>query len=295
MNGGGLEILDARRSAVGELPVRRALPARGRRTIGAWCFLDHMGPATYRLDARYDVAPHPHIGLSTVTWLFEGGLVHRDSLGSEQLIRAGELNVMSAGEGVVHSEENPGLVRGELHGVQLWVAQPNSTRHGPPAFEHHAALPRFDLARGEVTVVLGAMGGVDSPGRRDGELVGAQLRLARGVSVVPLRASYEYGLVVAQGAMEVAGSWMEPGRLVYLAPGRDELALRAREATLAVLVGGEPFDEDVVMWWNFVARTREEISEAYESWAKGGDRFAPVASSLTRVEVGPPPWHLGRR
>ncbi len=286
---------EARTGHVGELVVHRALPARQRRTVGAWCFFDHMGPASYSVDARYDVAPHPHIGLQTVTWLFEGAMVHRDSLGSEQMIRPGQLNLMTAGRGLAHSEENPGLTSGDLHGVQLWVALPSGVREGPSAFEHHEDLPVVEVAHGEITLLLGALAGTTSPARTFSELVGAQVRLGPGETTVPLVASFEHAIVVTRGALKVDGAPIEPGRWAYLGTGRGEVALRAREETTAILVGGVPFDETIVMWWNFVARTHQEITDAYESWAKRDERFADVGSSLARIEVVASPWHAARR
>jgi quercetin 2,3-dioxygenase len=147
-------VTPSREAKVGGLRVRRALPRRERRTVGAWCFVDHMGPAPVSNTETFDVAPHPHMGLQTVTWLLAGEVVHRDSLGSEQVIRPGQLNLMTAGHGVSHSEEHTGAYRGDLHGVQLWVAQPEFSRHGPPEFEHHAELPRVDLGPGSVATVL---------------------------------------------------------------------------------------------------------------------------------------------
>jgi redox-sensitive bicupin YhaK (pirin superfamily) len=159
-----VEVTPSREALVGDSTVRRALPTRGRRTVGPWCFLDHAPEAL--VDARragMRVGPHPHIGLQTVTWLLDGEVVHRDSIGSEQSIRPGQLNLMSAGRGVVHAEETPASYRGRLHGVQLWVAQPERTRHGPPAFEHHGELPRVELDNAIATVIVGAFAGTPSP------------------------------------------------------------------------------------------------------------------------------------
>ncbi|MGB7104072.1 MAG: pirin family protein [Acidimicrobiales bacterium] len=290
-----MDVTDSRSTRVGELSVRRALPTRGRRSVGAWCFVDHMGPASFSLENRYDIAPHPHIGLQTVSWLFDGELVHRDSLGSEQLIRPGELNLMTSGEGIAHSEENPGVTSGQLHGVQLWVALPSSTRHGLSAFEHHKDLPTRELSSGTATVLVGDAEGVVSPARRDSDLVGIELRLRKGTSVVPLTTAFEYAMVVTRGAVDVDGTRVEPGHLAYLGGGRSELRVSVIDNSVAMLIGGVPFDETFVMWWNFVARTQEEISDAYESWMKSDERFGRVASSLSRVEVGPPPWFRANR
>lgn len=290
-DGAEVEISESRSSEVGALRVRRALPRRGRRTVGAWCFLDHMGPVDVA-GGGVGIAPHPHIGLQTVTWLVAGEMLHRDSLGSEQLIRPGELNLMTAGHGVAHSEEGTGY-RGELHGVQLWVAQPSATRDGAPAFEHHAELPRLDVGQATATVLVGRVADAASPARRDTEHVGVDLEL-RGPATLPLERRFEHALVVLSGAVAVDGHVVEPGRLAYLGTGRDELGLSLaageRAPARAILVGGAPFDEPVLMWWNYVARSRDEITAAHRDWTARHERFGAVASPLPPVDVGPPPW-----
>jgi redox-sensitive bicupin YhaK (pirin superfamily) len=285
-----VEVSESRSAQVGVITVRRALPRRGRRTVGAWCFVDHMGPAEVGEDGGIDIGPHPHIGLQTVTWLHAGEVLHRDSLGSEKLIRPGELNLMTAGNGVVHAEERTGRYRGRLEGVQLWVAQPGETRHGTAAFEHHAALPQVELEEAVATVLVGTLAGVTSPARRDTDHVGVDLVLRPGTSTVPLEPGHEHALVCTSGAVEVQGTAVGPGRLAYLGAGRDELVLRAAADSRVLLLGGPPFPEAVLMWWNFVARTQAEVTEAQREWAAGGPRFGVVASSLPRIEVGPPPW-----
>src|SRR5215217_5825530 len=185
-----VEITPSRESVVGAMRVRRALPRIGRRTVGAWCFADHMGPELVTETRGLDIGPHPHTGLHTVTWLVAGEVLHRDSLGSEQVIRAGQLNLMTAGEGVTHSEEATGRYRGQLHGVQLWVAQPEATRHGAAAFEHHAAL------------------------------VGADMALGPGAGSWPLAPSFEHALVVLDGQVLVDEQVVRPGELAYLGVGR---------------------------------------------------------------------------
>jgi redox-sensitive bicupin YhaK (pirin superfamily) len=249
-----------------------------------------MGPAPIDEMHGLDVAPHPHIGLQTVTWLVEGQALHRDSLGTEQVITAGELNLMTAGRGVSHSEEGTGRYRGGLQGVQLWVAQPSTTRDGAPAFEHHGELPRVEFDAAVATVLVGDAGGAVSPARRDTDHAGVDLDLRPGSSTLPLRPDYEHALVVVTGAVAVDGTVVEPGHLAYLGVGRDELGLTTRTMTRAVLVGGIPLDEPVLMWWNFVARTRDEIARAHADWMAATDRFGTVASPLPRIEVGPPPW-----
>ncbi len=285
-----VEVTESRHEQVGRLPVRRALPRRERRTVGAWCFVDHMGPAPVSEQAGIDIGPHPHIGLHTVTWLLAGEVLHRDSLGSEQVIRPGQLNLMTAGHGVAHAEEGTGRYRGELHGVQLWVAQPSATRHRRPAFEHHAELPRVELGAATATVLVGDLAGAVSPGRRDSDLVGADLDLRRPGAVMPLRSSFEYALVVFSGAVTLDRRLIKPGHLAYLGIGRDECRLSTDDRARALLVGGIPFPEPILMWWNFVGRTQDEISAAARDWRADSGRFGAVASALPRIHVGPPPW-----
>jgi redox-sensitive bicupin YhaK (pirin superfamily) len=226
-----LEVSESRIREVGGVTVRRALPRRERRTVGAWCFLDHFGP----VQTGMEVGPHPHIGLQTVTWLVEGEVLHRDSLGSEQLIRPGQLNLMTAGAGVAHAEETPATYSGAIHGVQLWVALPEATRHGRPAFEH--------------------------------------------------------GLVVLEGAASLDGVAVRPGDLAYMSVGREQLRVGTADRARALLIGGAPFEETLLMWWNFVARTRDEIDAATAGWNRGSGWIGEVpSSSLARIPAPVPPW-----
>jgi redox-sensitive bicupin YhaK (pirin superfamily) len=288
-----VEISDSRRTELGGVRIQRALPQRARRTVGAWCFLDHMGPAAVTADHGLDIGPHPHIGLQTVTWLVAGEVLHRDSLGSEQIIRPGQLNLMTAGHGVSHSEEATGTYAGPLHGVQLWVAQPRATREGAPAFEHHAELPTVRVGAGMATVLVGELAGAASPARRDTEHVGVDLDLRPGSSELPLEPAYEYALVVLDGAVRLGPHVIEPGHLAYLGTGRDAAPLDVLDRSRALLVGGMPFPEPILMWWNYVARERPEIDAAHADWLAAADRFGRVASPLERITVGPPPWAGG--
>jgi hypothetical protein len=287
----GMEVTDGRRTVVGGLPVSRSLPRAGRRTVGAWCFVDHFGPAELR-DAPMRVGPHPHVGLHTVTWVLDGEVVHHDNLGHEQLIKPGQLNLMTAGRGVAHAEETPPGATGALHGLQLWVAQPDATRHGPAAFEHHAALPAADVGPVVATVLVGELAGARSPARADTPLVGADL-VVRGPATLPLDPAFEHGLLMVEGPMTVDGRLVEPGAFAYLAPGRTELGLTPVPGSgsgRALLLGGAPFGEPVLMWWNFVARTREEMVDARQAWEGESDRFGPVESRLGRIPAPPPLW-----
>jgi redox-sensitive bicupin YhaK (pirin superfamily) len=283
-----LEITPARVADVAGHQVRRALPRRGRRTVGAWCFADHFGPVPADETVALGIGPHPHMGLQTVTWVLGGEMLHTDSLGSEQLIRPGQLNLMTAGRGVTHAEET---IDGHgMHGMQLWVAQPESTRFGAPAFEHHAELPRTEVGGVEVTVISGTFDGVQSPARADTALVGAQLTLRDGGATLPLRPDFEHALIVLDGAVQIEDSALEPSQLAYLGSGRDELHLRSQGAAHALLLGGEPFEAPLLMWWNFVARTREEVDAAYREWQGESDRFGTARSRDARVPAPVPFW-----
>ena len=284
-----VELAAGRVAQVGSLTVQRVLPQRPRQTVGPWCFADHMGPIEVRVPGAVGIGPHPHIGLQTVTWLLAGELLHFDSLGSQQLIRPGQLNLMTAGHGVAHAEEDPGRAN-RLHGIQLWVAQPEATRDGPAAFEHHGTLPQVEFEGGRATLLVGDFAGSVSPARRDTEHVGVELTLPGARATVPLRRDYEYALTVLEGRLAVEGAVAEPGLLAYLGTGRDEVRVETDDAARVLLLGGIPFPERVLMWWNFVARTREEVSEARRQWAAADDRFGEVRSKLGRIEVGPPPW-----
>jgi redox-sensitive bicupin YhaK (pirin superfamily) len=285
-----LDITPSRAAMVDGQSVRRALPRRGRRTVGAWCFADHIGPSLLHENAGLGIGPHPHIGLQTVTWLLAGEVLHRDSLGSEQLIRPGQLNLMTAGYGVAHSEESPPGARGELHGIQLWVAQPEHTRHGEPAFEHHAALPRVEQGHALATVLVGEFDGVASPARRDTDHVGIDVLMHAGRAVLPLRPDYEYAIVVLDGAVEIDSQVVTPGHLAYLGEDREVLPLIANRTARFILLGGVPFESPILMWWNFVGRTRAEIDAATESWQRDDGRFPSFASGLARIQAEPTPW-----
>ena len=280
------EIHQARTADVGGAAVRRALPRRGHRTVGAWCFADHFGPA---LGTAGSIGPHPHIGLQTVTWLLEGELLHRDSLGSEQLIRPGQLNLMTAGHGVVHAEEVDATWVGPRHGVQLWVALPEASRGGPAAFEHHAVLPEIEFDGASGVVLVGEFDAAVSPARADTDHVGVELTVWSTTNI-PLRRQAEYALIPLNGPIALNGTTLGVGELAYLAPGRDEIELTPDLASRALLVGGSPFEFEPLMWWNFVARTRDEISQAFVDWEEGDPRFGPVASKLDRVSTSAPMW-----
>ncbi|WP_418275161.1 pirin family protein [Isoptericola jiangsuensis] len=288
-----VEILGPRDVPLGgprAMTVRRTIPQRQRSLVGAWCFCDHYGPDDVTSSTGMQVPPHPHTGLQTVTWLFDGEILHRDSVGSEQVVRPGELNLMTAGWGISHSEESPAQHPPLLHGVQLWTVLPSSAKDTDPTFEHHGDLPVADVAGASVQVFMGSLhvDGQDlvSPARTWTPLVGAQVDLEPGTTLtLDVDADFEHGLLVDTGEVTLDSEPVPPHALGYAAPGRRTLTLRAGAAPVrAVLVGGTPFTEDVVMWWNFVGRTHDEIVAARAAWAQqvddrpdGATGYAPGA------------------
>lgn len=270
------------------MTVRRTLPSRRRSLVGPFCFADHYGPNDLTPENGMDVPPHPHTGLQTVTWLFEGTVLHQDSLGYVQRIDPGQLNLMTAGAGICHSEEGT-LARypetKRIHGVQLWTALPESARHGQASFEHVAQVPTFNIDDATVQVFMGDLEGATSPAKAYSPLVAAQIDIAPNATVrLPVDAGFEHGILLDSGALTVADAAVEPAGLAYLAPGRSELVLSAGPApTRAVLMGGTPFEEDILMWWNFVGRTHEEVAAYRMEWqaaiagdADGLARFGSV-------------------
>ncbi len=283
----GLELTDARQAQVGDMTVRRLLPLRLRRSVGAWCFVDHYGPMSVDGVAGMQVPPHPHIGLQTVTWLFTGNVLHRDSLGSEQMIRPGQLNLMTAGRGIAHAEESPAEHDPELHGVQLWVALPDAHRGVDPAFEHHADLPGTRAGGFGVTVFMGALAGASSPATAFSAIVGAELTAPEQARTgLALAREFEHVIFVVDGSAEVAGTLLHPGHLLYLPPGRERVAIAAPSGSRLLLLGGVPLGEPLLMWWNFVARTPEEIAAARTEWGAGG--FGEVGGYVGDPLSAPP-------
>ncbi|WP_127794328.1 pirin family protein [Agromyces sp. LHK192] len=324
-----IDVLQPREVPLGgprAMPVRRTLPQRGRTTIGAWCFADHYGPDEVAATGGMVVPPHPHTGLQTVSWLFEGEIEHRDSTGSVELVRPGAVNLMTAGRGISHSEvSTPGTTT--LHGVQLWVALPDDARDTTPFFEH-ADTDEVGIDDALVRVFAGALPGV--PSRTDAgpeasvtvfsPLVGAQVELpAGGEAWIDLDPAFEHGVLVDRGPVritiaaldeEIGGEigseggggadrpddadpltetghseLVERSALAYLPVGHEGVRLTATDAPARViLIGGVPFGEELVMWWNFIGRSHDEVAEYRRTWQAeviGGDdpdgRFGTVA------------------
>jgi redox-sensitive bicupin YhaK (pirin superfamily) len=288
-----LELLAAREVLLGRTTkVRRLLPNKNRRMVGAWCFVDHYGPddLTVRVDS-YDVPgergmlvpPHPHSSLQTVSWLFEGEIEHRDSVGSHAMVLPGELNIMTAGNGIAHSEVSLPDGPPTLHGAQLWVALPDSDRTTVlPHFNAYADLPTLELDGARGTVMIGTVAGVTSPAPAYTPLVGADVEVDAGRTVsLPLTPAFEYAVLVVGGSLTIGELTPGFGEMVYLGTGREAVELTAPEDARFLLLGGEPFEEQLVMWWNFIGRTHEEIVAARNEWmasieAHGNNRFPAV-------------------
>jgi quercetin 2,3-dioxygenase len=292
-------------ATVGNQTLRRLLPLRQRRSVGAWCFADHYGPMSVD-GVGMGVPPHPHIGIQTVTWLLAGDVLHTDSLGSEQLIRPGQLNLMTAGSGIAHAEVSPATDDPVLHGVQLWVALPDAARATAPAFEHHGELPSTRADGFEVTVFMGASGRLRSPATTFSDIVGVQLRaLWNTRAPVALEPSFEHVMLTVSGSAQVSGAVrrpgtasnpgsgleqgpvvLEPGNMLYVPPGHENLSVAAADGTTLILLGGIPLGEPLLMWWNFVARTPDEIAAATARWRDGG--FGTVGGYAGEPLAAPP-------
>ena len=261
----GVEILEPREVPLGgprAMTVRRTLPQRGRSLIGAWCFIDHYGPETTRMV----VPPHPHTGLQTVSWLFSGDVEHRDSVGSLATVSPGELNLMTAGHGIAHSE----VSRAEpilLHGAQLWIALPDATRDSEPFFENLAASV-VDVGGGHLQVFIGSLAGASSSARVFSPLLGAQLDVDAGATVtLDVDPSFEHGVLVDAGEVTVNGTGVPETHLAFVDVGHDQLEITAGSGGARVLIiGGAPFGEQIVMWWNFIGRTHDEIVQYRDDW-----------------------------
>jgi redox-sensitive bicupin YhaK (pirin superfamily) len=249
------------------MTVRRTLPQRQRSLIGAWCFLDHYGPDEVAAsgDGGMVVPPHPHTGLQTVSWLFTGEIEHRDSAGHHAFVRPGELNLMTAGRGISHSEySTPGTTI--LHGAQLWLALPDAERQVDPTFEHFAPEP-VSGEGWEARVFIGSLLGSTSPVTTYSPLLGAELVLPAGTTLsVPVDASYELGVLVDTGSIRVDGKPLAAHELGFVEPGAAALELSADEDVRLLLLGGPPFGEQIVMWWNFIGREHDEVVAYRAEW-----------------------------
>lgn len=259
------------------MTVRRTLPHRDRSFIGAWCFVDHYGPSDVAETGGMHVPPHPHSALQTVSWLFEGEVEHHDSGGWHAFVRPGEVNLMTAGAGIAHSEVSTSETT-TLHGVQLWVVLPEADRDLPRRLQHHAAadVELADGVRGRV--FMGELGGQTSPIETATPLLGAEIHLAPGTKwTISADPTFEHGVLLDSGDLTVEGQAVGAGSLAVLDSGPDELHLESRDGARLMLIGGTPYDEEIVMWWNFIGRDHDEIATLREQWQAQAERFGTVS------------------
>lgn len=273
--------------------VRRTLPTRSRTLIGAWCFLDHYGPDEVSGRGGMHVPPHPHTGLQTVSWLFSGEVEHRDSGGGYALVRPGDVGLMTSGYGIAHSEVSTLNTR-VLHGVQLWVALPTGALNAPRNFEHRPA-ERVPFNHAVATVFVGELAGVKSAVQTYTPLLGAEIVLDPFASIVlPVNSEFEHGVLVDSSEVQVLDTVLDPGDLGFIARGRSGLKLRNLGPGFArlILIGGTPFEEEIVMWWNFVGRSHDEIAQMREQWQAESNRFGVVEGfngDVQRLDAPPMP------
>jgi quercetin 2,3-dioxygenase len=278
--------------------VRRTLPARSRSLIGAWCFLDHYGPDDVVVSGGMEVPPHPHTGLATVSWLFTGEVEHRDSVGTVAIVRPGEVNLMTSGRGISHSENSTAETT-VLHGAQLWVALPDEFRDVEPGFENHRPTP-IEREGATVRVFMGSLLGSTSPVRTYSEILGAEILLEPGARLeIPVESRFEHGVLVDTGEVSMTGvgasgpasATVTKDSLAYAPPGATTLVLQAGEAwTRLLLLGGPPFGESIIMWWNFVGRTHDEVVGYRQEWqdqvTRGGGEVVEDSQDLAEGRFG---------
>jgi len=270
--------------------VRRTLPHRDLPTIGAWCFFDRFGAD----EVKMRVEPHPHIGLQTVTWPLVGEVHHRDTEGNDVVLRPGQLNLMTAGDGIAHSEYSVGEVSVTLDALQFWVVLPDDARHGTAGFEQHTDLPSVTLRAEEgadatATVVLGEFAGTRSPATVYTPIVGAEITLTPGSRVLlPLTSVWEHAITLIDGDVRVAGIDVEDEGMLFLGDSRDVVEVASEAGARLFLLGGEPFEEGILMWWNFAGRSHEEIEQAREDWETHSPRFGHVVGHGTERIPAPP-------
>ena len=259
--------------------IKRALPSREKRMIGAWCFLDHAGPVHFEAGEGLDVGPHPHIGLQTFTWMIEGTMLHSDSLGTvDQLIRPKQVNLMTAGHGISHTEVAP-ATETKMHAAQLWIALPDSKINMAPQFDHYPELPVVEKDGVEFTILVGEFLNTTSPVKVHTELLGVDLTAKTTTKTrLSLNPKFEYAFMALEGTAVVNGHELDQDNLVVLEPGLTELDIEIHAGGRILLLGGEPFESPILLWWNFVGRTQEELRIAREQWINQDPRFGSIPS-----------------
>ncbi len=259
-----------RLTRLGDLSVHRALPIRELRLVGPWCFLDRFGPLTFSGGQPMQVPPHPHIGLQTVSWLLEGEVLHNDSLGCQAQVKPGGVNVMTSGCGIAHSEETPPENSGRLNGVQLWVALPENVRNLPPAFINVPQVPVVKTSRGVIQVFAGEYAGETCPVTYFSEIIGLDVHVSPGAALpLEMKPGFEYAFLLLEGDCRPENEDLQPNRLDHLGLSRSHLSITSQAGCRLLIIGGSPFPDKILMWWNFVARTKEEIASARADWEAG--------------------------
>ncbi|MCL6241587.1 MULTISPECIES: pirin family protein [Acinetobacter] len=266
-----------RRAEIGQgTVIKRALPSRHKRMIGAWCFLDHAGPVHFPQGDGLDVGPHPHIGLQTFTWMIDGTMMHTDSLGTHQLIQPKQVNLMTAGYGISHTEVAPESET-QMHAAQLWIALPDDKINMAPQFDHYPELPVVTQDGIELTVLVGEFLQTKSPVKVHSELLGVDLRSSESQStVLPLNPKFEYGFMALEGTATINGHELNEDNMVVLEPGLTQVKIDLHAGGRVLLLGGEPFESPILLWWNFVGRTQEELNIAREQWINQDERFGSI-------------------
>jgi len=287
MNDGGMVVLKPRVRDLGDFEVRRVLPGHPLQMVGPFIFFDHMGPLRLAAGRGVDVRPHPHIGLATVTYLFDGALLHRDSLGSTQVIRPGDVNWMTAGRGIVHSERTPAEDRSEgpsLHGIQTWVALPEESEETAPDFSHHPAstLPAFEQDGVWVRVVAGHAFGATAPVKVSSPLLYAALEFSPGGRIAVPAEHEERGVYLVDGALAVLGQAVQTQHLIVLPKGRT-LDLESSTGARVLLLGGASLGGRRFIWWNFVSSSKERIEQAKADWE--ADRMGRIPGETERIPL----------
>ncbi|WP_038345836.1 pirin family protein [Acinetobacter sp. A47] len=256
--------------------IKRALPSRHKRMVGAWCFLDHAGPVSFPAGDGLDVGPHPHIGLQTFTWMIAGTMMHTDSLGSKQLIRPKQVNLMTAGRGISHTEVAPESET-QMHAAQLWIALPDDQLNIDPKFEHYPELPVVSKDQVEFTVLVGDFLQTTSPVQVHTPLVGVDLTAQADTRTrIPLNPEFEYAFMALEGTARVNGHVLTADNMVVLETGLTEIEVELTQGHRLLLIGGEPFESPILLWWNFVGRSMQDLQQAREDWVNHAARFGEI-------------------
>ncbi|MEQ9108812.1 MAG: pirin family protein [Limnobacter sp.] len=289
--------VELRSADLGEgMSVKRALPSRHQRMVGAWCFLDHAGPVNFAPGKGMHVGAHPHTALQTFTWLIDGDVLHKDSLGNELIIRPGQVNLMTAGRGIVHTEDSV-VNGGRLHAAQLWIALPEELADCEPDFAHYPALPQWHSESIQFTLLAGTYGEYQAPTAVHSPMLGMDLfSEAGGVATLQLNPEFEYGFLPLTGQVRIQEEIFDPDEFAYLPKGSSSLVMALSADSRVLLLGGVPFEKPVQMWWNFVGHSKEAIAQAQQDWEQGDSRFGDVrdqastTDTATRLIAPAPPW-----